>query len=155
MSKPQEYLCQIDSGVFPVVTTSWSVESPNNMDWTPTVSTAGILSFADTDPNENTPHIAGMNGYQYGISISNAGIVSIDDGGLPLSSSDEVAALVDSSSVTWLLMVNLNFQLVLTTENPLENKYYYPAVTISFTTSEPDDTFELYDVKPNTSMHRR
>jgi hypothetical protein len=113
------------------------------------------MSVVDTDIPNPTHFVFGMNGEQWQLTISNPGVLSFNDTGTPLAASDTIVVLVDSNSVTWLLAVNLDGQLVLTTETPLENKYYYPAIVVSFETGAANDKFELHAVKPNTTRHRR
>jgi hypothetical protein len=155
MNKPSEYLCQIDSGVVPIINTTWALRAPNTTYWNPSVNTVGIISVIDTNTAANTYPIAGMDGIQWDPTISNAGIVTITSSINPVLSSTNVPALLDSNARTWLLMTRLDGQLVITDENPFENKYYYPAIIISFIVGAETDTLELHAVKPNTIRHRR
>lgn len=157
MSKPVEYLCQIDSEEVPPAGLTTAVLAPNGIYWNVSVSTAGVLTVVDTNYGGNTFYIMGMNGTAWELTISNAGVLSFNSTAtyLTSASSDTVASLIDSNSVVWYLMVNLEDQLIISTETPLDNKYYYPAITIVYTASASTDTFELYAVKANTSMHRR
>lgn len=154
VSKPLEYICQIDSDNFPLVDTTWSI-TDGVADWFPLVSTAGVLSVSSGGTALNTPYAASMNGLRWLWFITSGGIISVVSTAFPLTTSDSVGALVDADGVTWLLIVGLDEQLYLTTETPLENKFYYPSILISFTTSDADDIFELHAIKPNTTRHRR
>ena len=157
MSKPIEYLCQIDSGVIPPIGETTAVRSPDLIYWNTSISTSGVISVVNTNIAGNAYYIMGMNGKAWDLGISNAGVMNFTSTGtyLTSASNDIVATLTDSNNIVWHLMVNLDNQLVISTETPLENKYYYPSVTVVYTASSRTDTFELYAVKPNTSMHRR
>ena len=99
--------------------------------------------------------VTAMDGTYWTITISNAGIVTITSTGVLLTPADIVGGLVDSNSITWLLVVDFYGFLTITTETLFENKQYYPAIMIVFTTSVGTEQFELHAVKPNTVLHRR
>ena len=155
MSKPIEYLCQIDSGNVPGTDTTWSITSPDTTEWGMTVSTAGIITITSGVTVIGDPVVLAMNGSASTFSIADTGIVSIVSSSTLLTGSDSVAALADSNSVTWMFVHGLDGVLSLTSETPLENKFYYPAIVISFEVADNLDQFELHAIKPNTSMHRR
>jgi hypothetical protein len=156
MNKPIEYLCQIDSGVFPSTDSEWDMVSPDLTVWRLTISTAGVLTVTSGGAAAtSTPFVLAMNGSVSLLTISNAGVLTIASSSTLLTSSDSVAALIDSNTVSWLFLHLLDGQLLVSTETPLENLYYYPAIMITFETSAPTDVFELHAVKPNISKHRR
>ena len=156
MSKPKEYLCQIDSGVVPTVDTAWNVVDSNLVSWNPEINpTTHIVSVINGGAALNTPYILGVTGLRWTWSVTTAGVLSVVSSSTPITSSDLISGLTESATVTWMFIVGLDGQLRITNENPLVNKYYYPAITISFTTSSVTDKLELHDIKPNTTRHRR
>lgn len=155
MSRPLEYICQIDSSVIPTIDTGWSVTDPNLIHWGVTVSTTGVLTVTSGVFDLNTPYVMGMDGTQSLWDVSIAGVLLVITSSTPLTSADLIAALDDSNSITWLFAMGLDGQLRVTTETPLENKYYYPAIVVSFAASASSDQFELHAIKPNTTRHRR
>lgn len=155
MSKPLEYLCQIDSGVIPIVDTTWSVEDSSFTSWFPQVDANGIVSNVSGGVALNTPYIMGANGLQWTWLVTTGGVLSVVSSTFPLTTSDSVSALIDVNDVIWLLSVGLDGQVRVSTETPLENKQYYPAVIVSFESNSASDMFELHHIKPNTTLHRR
>lgn len=155
MSKPIEYICQIDSGLLPIVDTSWSITDDSFINWFPQINTTGIISNISGGTILNTPYIMGMNGLRWTWLVSTIGVLSIVSSTFEFSSANSVSALIDADAVIWLLVVGLDGQLRVTTEVPLENKQYYPAITIVYEADAADNKFELHAIKPNTSLHRR
>jgi hypothetical protein len=156
MSKPLEYLCQIDSGVIPTIDTQWTITSPGLIVWNPEINpSTELISLIDGGLAQNTPYIIGADGFQWTWSISDVGIITITSSTTPLAGGTITAGLTESATVEWVFIVGLDGQLYITSDNILENKYYYPAIQISFVTSDASDKFELYAIKPNTTRHRR
>ncbi len=155
MSKPIEYLSQIDSGVLPLVDTTWSVEDSSFISWFPQIDVNGIISNVSGGTALNTPYILGSNGLRWTWLVSTAGVLSIVSSSFVFSAADSASALISVDDVVWLLIVGLDGQLRVTTESPLENKQYYPAITIVYEVDDADNKFELHAIKPNTTMHRR
>lgn len=155
MNKPIEYLCQIDSGVLPIVDTTWSVEDSSFISWFPQVDTDGIISNVSGGTALNTPYIMGANGLRWLWFVSTGGLLSLVSTSFEFSSTDSVSALIDINDTIWLLVVGLDGQLRVTTETPLENKQYYPSITVVYETDDASNMFELHAIKPNTTMHRR
>ena len=154
-NKPTEYLCQIDSGRLPTVVTTWTITSPNTSVWSLSIDTSGIITITDGAVAATTPFAMGMDGVNWTFTISNGGIITLTRSGSQLTEAHTVAGLVDSLALTWLYVVSLNDQVLITTENPLENLYYYPAIIIMYDPINDTGVFELHAVKPNTIMHRR
>lgn len=155
MNKPIEYLCQIDSGVLPLVDTTWSVEDSSFISWFPQVDTDGIISNVSGGTALNTPYIMGANGLRWLWFVSTGGVLSLVATSFEFSSTDSVSALIDINDTIWLLAVGLDGQLRVTTETPLENKQYYPAITVVYEADDASNMFELHAIKPNTTLHRR
>lgn len=152
--KPTEFICQIDGGVSPTVDTAWTVSSPDTTVWLPSVTTAGILSFASGGVALNTPDVPGVDGSGWDLTISNGGVLTVTQGGF-LSSSDSMAAVNDSNSITWSLFVGEDNQVRVTTDSILDNVFYYPAIVITFIPSATTDVFDLYSIKPDMKIRRR
>ena len=156
MSKPLEYLCQIDSGVIPIIDTQWTITDSNLVNWNLEINPATqLVSVIDGGLTLNTPYILGGDGSIWSWSVTTLGVLSVTSSTTPLTENDLVSGLTESATVTWVFVVGLDGQLRITSERILENKYYYPAIYISFTADAATNKFELYAIKPNTTRHRR
>ena len=155
MNKPVELLCQIDSGIIPTFDIEWTITSPNATVWGATIDTNGIVTLTSGVAVLNTPSVLSMSGYSSTLTISNGGIITTTGPSALLTAADLVAALADSNSTTWVFVQRLDDQLSITSDFSLENKFYYPAIIISFEVTQSNDVFHLYAIKPNTTRHRR
>lgn len=90
--RPNEYRVAFDSSNIPATSSAWTLTSPNATVWTPSISTAGIVSVTDSGTAGDSVVFVGLDGNKWTPTISNGGIVTATSGGA-LSSSDTIATL--------------------------------------------------------------
>jgi len=154
MPAPSEYIVYVDPGVLGIVDTTWTLKSPDLTVWDPSITTGGVLSFTSGGTELNTPRVPAWNGTGWDPSITNGGVVSVTSGAA-MSASDQLAALIDSSSVAWYLVVNDNDELQVTTDDIITGVIRYPSVHLTFTATADTDTFDIHAIKPNMKERRR
>lgn len=151
---PAEYITQFDGGTIPTPSTSWALTSPNASVWAPSITTGGILSLATGGTAGDTVSFIGLDGTVWTPSIDNAGLITVTQGAV-ISSSDYVATVVDSASVTWVLYVDDNQQVRITTAAILPTLLRYPAFTFSYTPASGTDLCLIHSIRLGLNTRRR
>ena len=79
--------------------TTWNLQSPDTNVWTPTITTAGIVSFASSVGTATTVPVApAPDGDNWTPSISNAGLITLTEG---VDAAEDQASLIDSDEDQW------------------------------------------------------
>lgn len=152
--RPQEYIVLFDSSDIPGTSTSWTLTSPDASQWAPSITTAGIVTFATGGTAGDSVVFIGLDGTKWTPAITNAGIITATQGGT-LSSSDILATIVDSANVTWAFYVDDNGQVRVTTATVLPTLLRYPAFVWSYTPAANTDLCLLHSARVNLKSRRR
>lgn len=153
-SRPSEYIRFIDGGNAPVLTTSWTLTSPNATVWAPTISTGGIVTFTDGAVAATTPVFIGMDGLAWSPTIDNDGIVTATSGSA-LSSTDTAASIMDADSVVWTFYVDADGLVNITTSAVIPTLFRYPSTVMSWTPTANTDQLIVYSVRVAMTVRRK
>lgn len=151
---PAEYLTQFDSSDTPTPSTTWTETSPNASVWGPSITTAGIISLTTGATAGDTVSFIGLDGTAWPPSIANTGIITVTQGAA-ISSSDTIAALIDSNNATWVLYVDDTGQVRVTTATILPMLLRYPAFTFSYTPASGTDVCLIHSIRLGVNTRRR
>jgi hypothetical protein len=141
-----EYVTAIDGSAIPPASTAWTLTSPNADVWAPAITTAGIVSETDGAVAGASAVFVGLDGTKWVPAISNGGIVSMTSSGM-VSVGDLMAALVDAAGVTWVFYVDDDNLVQVTTAALLTALMRYPSLIVTFQSTAPTDTFQLYSAR--------
>ena len=149
-----EYVRMIDGGSLPSVSTNWTLTSPNLTVWSPSITTAGVVSFTDGAVAGDSVILVGLDGLAWTPTIDNSGIVSVASG-TELTSAQTAASLVDSGSVQWYFYVDLDGLVTISTVFAYPSLFRYPSVTVRWTPASASDTFILYSLRASITVRRK
>ena len=88
-------------------TTDWNLQSPNGDIWTPSITTAGVISFTSSSSGtvSAVPLAIGDSGTLYTPSISNTGVITLTSGA-SYTGVEMLATFLDSDNVSWFWQVS-------------------------------------------------
>lgn len=151
---PAEYVTYFDSSDIPVVSTTWTLMSPDATIWGPAITTAGIVTFVSGAAAGGSAVFIGLDGNKWTPTIANTGIVTVTSGSA-LSASDNVAQLTDSNGVNWVFYVDDNSIVQVTTAEVLPSLLRYPALIVTYTPIASTDAWQLHSARVNITPRRR
>jgi hypothetical protein len=152
--RPAEYITRFDSDDIPAPSSAWTMTAPNATVYSETITNAGIVSITSGGVAGDSAVFIGLDGLKWSPTISNGGVVTLTQS-TALSSSDLVATLVDSDSVTWIFYVGDDGQARVTTASILPTPLRYPAFQFSYTPSLASDICLLHSTRLNLNERRR
>lgn len=154
LARSQEYRIAFDSSNIPSTSSAWTLTSPNATVWTPSITTAGIVSLTSGGVAGETAVLVGVDGTKWTPTISNGGIITLTSGGT-LSASDTIATLTDSGDTIWSLYVDDAGQANVTTASALPGLLRYPSFLFSYTPSAGTDVCVIQAIRVNVTIRRR
>ena len=152
--RPSEYIRFIDAGNDPSLTMAWTLTSPNVTVWSPSVSTAGVVTMTDGAVAGTVPIFIGLDGNAWNPTIDNSGIITATTGS-PMASTDQAASILDSSGLAWTFYVDTDNIVNLTTNAVLPALFRYPSVVLNWTPTASTDQLVISSLRAQMTIRRR
>ena len=152
--RPSEYIRFIDAGNDPSLTMAWTLTSPNVTVWSPSVSTAGVVTMTDGAVAGTVPIFIGLDGNAWNPTIDNSGIITATTGS-PMASTDQAASILDSNGLAWTFYVDTDNIVNLTTNAVLPALFRYPSVVLNWTPTASTDQLVISSLRAQMTIRRR